>query len=315
MGHVCVIGGTRFFGRTLVKRLLGEGHKVTVLTRGRTGDDFGHTVSRLTADANDAAGLSEAVAHHEFDAVVHQMCYSPVAALAAAKAFQGRTGRLVMTSTIEVYTTVPGISAFAAAAELNPADHGYDVSLPWSDPHFADAHYGEGKRQAESALTDAAEFPVAFARAGHVLAEGEFTGRLAFHVDRVLAGRRIATHREPGRSSFVHADEIAGYLAWLSGSSVTGPVNASSPDQVSVRDLCAVIEAVSGTTAVIEELDDPTGDADLSPFSYPGDFGMVVEHEFSPIGAWLPEVVRREISGRTTSCPEGDRDTRVFSLK
>jgi nucleoside-diphosphate-sugar epimerase len=298
MGYICVIGGTRFFGRTLVKRLLGEGHKVTVLTRGRSGDDFGHTVSRLSADANDVAALSEAVARHEFDAVVHQMCYSPVAALAAAKAFQGRTGRMVMTSTIEVYTTVPDVSPFAAAAELDPADHGYDASLPWLDPDFAEAKYGEGKRQAESALTDAADFPVAFARAGHVLAEGEFTGRLAFHVDRVLAGARIATHRAPGRSSFVHADEIAGYLAWLSGSSVTGAVNASSPDAVSVRDLCAVIEDVTGRVAVIEELDDPAGDEDLSPFSYPADFGMVVEHEFSPVRAWLPEVVRREVSGR-----------------
>ncbi|SDI88043.1 Nucleoside-diphosphate-sugar epimerase [Actinokineospora alba] len=298
MGHVCVIGGTRFFGKTLVRRLLGEGHKVTVLTRGRSGDDFGHTVSRLSADANDVVALSEAVAGHEFDAVVHQMCYSPVAALAAAKAFQGRTRRLVMTSTIEVYTTVPGVRSFAAATELDPADHGYDVSLPWLDPDFAGAHYGEGKRQAESALTDAADFPVAFARAGHVLAEGEFTGRLAFHVDRVLAGSRIATHRAPGRSSFVHSEEIAGFLAWLSESSVTGPVNAASPDGLSARDLCAVIEDVTGRAAVIEEVDDPLGDADLSPFSYPTDFGMVVEHEFSPVRAWLPEVVRREVGAR-----------------
>ncbi|MBC6449338.1 NAD-dependent epimerase/dehydratase family protein [Actinokineospora xionganensis] len=298
MGHICVIGGTRFFGKALVRRLLGAGHKVTVLTRGRSGDDFGQTVSRLSADANDVAALSEAVAGHEFDAVVHQMCYSPVTALAAAKAFQGRTRRLVMTSTIEVYTTVPGIRPFAAAADLDPADHGYDVSLPWLDPDFADAHYGEGKRQAESALTDAAEFPVAFARAGHVLAEGEFTGRLAFHVDRVLAGARIVTHRVPGRSSFAHAEEIAGYLAWLSGSSVTGPVNASSPDGLSARELCAVIEDVTGRAAVVEELDDPEGDPDLSPFSYQADFGMLVEHEFSPVRAWLPEVVRREVSGR-----------------
>ncbi|CRK58562.1 Isoflavone_redu, Isoflavone reductase [Alloactinosynnema sp. L-07] len=299
MGNVCVIGGTRFFGKFLVRELMAHGHHVTVLTRGRTGDPFGETVDRLTADANDVDQLGAAVAGREFDTVIHQMCYSPVAALAAAKAFDGRVGRLVMTSTIEVYRDQPGVSAFAAEAELDPSNLGYDVSLPWHEPNFLDSMYAEGKRQAESALAQAASFPVAFVRVGHVLAEGEFTGRLGFHVDRVLDGGRIAAHRSPGRSSFGYAREIAAFLAWMGGVSLTGPVNACSPDGVSVRDLVSVIEDVTGRSAVFEEVDDVAGDADLSPFSYPADFGMSVGYEFSPVSGWLPEVVRREIALRT----------------
>src|SRR5262245_36271023 len=101
MAAVCVIGGTRFFGKAVVRRLVARGHDVTIVTRGRASDEFG--VRRRTADANDAAGLAAAVAGSEFDAVVHQVCYTPVAAVAATEAFRGRTGRLIMTSTMEVY--------------------------------------------------------------------------------------------------------------------------------------------------------------------------------------------------------------------
>ncbi|WP_436501200.1 NAD-dependent epimerase/dehydratase family protein [Actinokineospora sp. HUAS TT18] len=297
MGNICVIGGTRFFGKVLVRELMAHGHRVTVLTRGRTGDPFGDKVDRLTADANDVDQLSAAVAGHEFDAVIHQMCYSPVAALAAVKAFDGRIGRLVMTSTIEVYRDQPGVSGFAAEHELDPSMLGYDMSLPWHDSEFLGNSYAEGKRQAEGALAQAATFPVAFVRLGHVLAEGEFTGRLAFHVDRVLDGGRIAAHRSPGRSSFGHAREIAAFLAWMGGVSLTGPVNASSPDGMSAREFVSVIEEVTGRSAVFDEVDD-ADDPDLSPFSYAADFGMSVGYEFSPVSGWLPEVVRREVAQR-----------------
>ena len=34
MKKILVLGGTRFFGRKLVERLLKEGHDVTIMTRG-----------------------------------------------------------------------------------------------------------------------------------------------------------------------------------------------------------------------------------------------------------------------------------------
>lgn len=308
MATVCVIGGTRFFGKVLVRELLAQGHQVTVLTRGRTRDDFGDAVRRLTADANDAGQLSAAVAGTRFDAVVHQMCYTPVAALAAVKAFEGRTGRMVMTSSMEVYNRdtfrhhqpAPPMSTFALESELDPASYGYDLSLPWHDVEFLGRNYGEGKRQAESAFAQTtqsaqtAQFPVAFVRAAHVLSDrDEFTGRVRFLVDRILRGERMTSFRNPGRTSLIHADDLGRFLAWLALTDLTGPVNACSPEPVTVYDVCAPIEKAAGREAVIEELDAAAGDPDLAPFSCPADYGMspaLAERAgfpFTPTRDWL----------------------------
>jgi len=61
----------------VVRELLASGHQVTILTCGRSGDDFGDdfggAVHRLTADANDLGQLSKAMAGTEFDAVPNTM--------------------------------------------------------------------------------------------------------------------------------------------------------------------------------------------------------------------------------------------------
>ncbi|CAN7742153.1 NAD-dependent epimerase/dehydratase family protein [Paenibacillus sp. LjRoot56] len=44
---ILVLGGTAFFGRRLVRLLLGDGHDVTIATRGQTPDDFGDAVTRI----------------------------------------------------------------------------------------------------------------------------------------------------------------------------------------------------------------------------------------------------------------------------
>lgn len=304
MSTICVIGGTRYFGKIAVRNLLDLGHSVTILTRGRSGDDFGAAVDRITADANDVASLSKAVADHEFDTVVHQMCYSPLAAQAAVEAFTARSKRLVMTSTIEVYNRdtfrdrpPPEMSQFALERELDTSSYGYDLSLPWLEEDFADRNYAEGRRQAECLMAERALFPVAFVRVAHVLAEqDEFTGRFRFHVERILRGQRIASFRSPGVTSFVHANDMGAFLAWMTQSSLTGPVNASSHDGANVYDICAEIARAAGTEAWIEEVDDPRHDPDLSPFSFPADFAMSSSlatdagFTFSTVSDWLPRL-------------------------
>lgn len=43
---VLVIGGTRFFGISMVNALLENGHDVTVATRGNAKDNFGNSIHR-----------------------------------------------------------------------------------------------------------------------------------------------------------------------------------------------------------------------------------------------------------------------------
>ena len=307
MSDICVVGGTRFFGKLLVRRLLAEGHRVTVVTRGQTPDPFGDSVRRLRADVMRPGELAAAVAGERFDTVVHQMCYTPNAAVEAAEAFGDRVGKIVLTSTIEVYNAdtfrwripMPPLSPLAREDELDPAAYDFDTTLPWGDLDYLGANYGEGKRQAEAALVRTARVPVVLARVAHVLAaEGDFTGRFRFHLDRARAGQPVVAHTRPGRTSVVHADEAARFLAWAAASDVTGTFNVASPGSVDVYDICAAVDAATGLTTRVVEKADPAGDPDLSPFSCPADFGMSSEravslgHRFTPVAEWLPALAR-----------------------
>ncbi len=311
MADICVIGGTRYFGKVLVQQLLDDGHRVTIVNRGQTPDPFGDAVRRLRADVTVTGELTAAVAGERFDAVVHQMCYTPNAAVEVCEAFGERVGKIVMTSTIEVYNKdtfrgrfqAPPFSARAREEELDPADYDFDTTLPWYSPGYLDIHYGEGKRQAEAALTRTAKVPVLLARVAHVLAaEGDFTGRLSFHLDHVRGGQPVVAHMSPGRTSLVRADEAAGFLAWAALSEATGAVNVASPDTADVHDVCAAVESATGLTADVIEKEDPSGDPDLSPFSCPFDFGMASDrsaalgYPFTPIAQWLPTVTRSALA-------------------
>ncbi|GIH16875.1 NAD-dependent epimerase/dehydratase family protein [Rugosimonospora africana] len=65
---VLVLGGTNFVGRHIVRALLDERHRVTVLNRG-TNPVWGARVTQLVADRTDPASMSAAV-RAVFDAVV-----------------------------------------------------------------------------------------------------------------------------------------------------------------------------------------------------------------------------------------------------
>ncbi|MFE6227142.1 NAD-dependent epimerase/dehydratase family protein [Streptomyces sp. NPDC057854] len=310
MAEICVIGGTRFFGKLLVRRLLDEGHRVTLVTRGRTPDPFGTAVRRLTADVTRPGELAAAVAGERFDAVVHQACYTPAAALEAATAFGARAGRFVLTSSMEVYNAdtfrhripAPPMSAFAREDELRPEEYAYDTALPWHDLDFVGRNYGEGKRQAEAALVRHARVPVTIARVAHVLAAtGDFTGRLDFHLGRARTGEPVTAHARPGRTSLVHAPDAAAFLARAATGELApdgGVFNVASPDTADVYDVCAAVERATGKATAVVEKDDPAGDPALSPYSCPADFGvdparaLALGADLAPIRDWLPEIVR-----------------------
>jgi nucleoside-diphosphate-sugar epimerase len=284
--NVCVVGGTRYFGALLIDRLVAAGHHVTVVNRGRSSDSLPSSIRRLRADANDVDALGAVLDGQRFDVVVHQMIYSPVAALAAVAAFKGRTGRLIMTSTIEVYAGKSSPPGGWPERDLDPHKHRFELQLPWLDAQFADANYGRGKREAEAALIQNASMPVSIVRVGHVLALGEFTGRLDWFSERVRRGSAIA---DGPPSSYVHADDIAQFFAWLVEHPIDGVVNASSQPPLTPRDITAAIRGAGGTPTV-------EGVAELSPFHYEGPFVMstsrVAEsgYFFRPSLDWLAEL-------------------------
>ena len=291
---VAVIGGNRYFGRRLVAELRAAGAAVTVINRGSAPSPEG--VTHLRADRDDEAALRAALGGRHFDAVIDQVCYTPRQAAAAARVFAGRTARYVLTSTVEVYAELgrphgPALTEQAIDLDAQPVR----PELPWQEPGFLEAHYGEGKRQAEAVLHAAAPdagFAFVSVRTAHVLGGGDFTGRLAHYTGRIAAGQPILVHADPQPASFVHESEIARFLAWAAAAEFTGPVNAASQGALNARELAAALDPAARV-----EIGAPA-----SPFSFEQAYPMDTHRaqdlgfRFSRTADWLPGLQGVEVT-------------------
>jgi len=289
--EICVIGGSRYFGKRLIAKLTTAGARVSVVNRGSTPPPPG--VEHLLADRDDEAALLSALGDRSFDAVIDQVCYTPAQAAIAKRVFAGRTRRYVMTSTIEVYGSLHAERPLPESAVLPSS-----AELPWNPPESEEERYAEGKRLAEAVFLDGPAFPYVAVRTAHVLGGGteDFTGRLGHYVDRIRSGEPIAVHPGSRPSSFVEYEEIADFLLWAAGQEFTGPVNACSHGEFGVTELCELIAARVGREPVYGPV---AGEA--SPFSFAHYYGMDnsraerLGYRFGHSKDWLPGVVQQAV--------------------
>ncbi|WP_405496867.1 NAD-dependent epimerase/dehydratase family protein [Streptomyces sp. NBC_00096] len=268
MKKILVIGGSRYFGRHLVTLERDAGNEVTVLNRGSAAPPRG--VGHLVADREDEGRLLEALGERTFDVVFDQVCYTPRQAALARRVFAGRTGRYVMTSTMEVYDPAPPTPEALA--------------------------YAEGKRRAEAVLAQEPAFGHVAVRTAHVLGGGraEFTGRLAHYVERIAAGTPVAVHEAPYATSFIHHHEIARFLHWAGERDFTGTVNASSHGELDVLGLSGAVGAGVGREPRLRTV--PPGSV-ASPFSFDRAYAMdngraaALGFDFGRVTDWLPGAV------------------------
>ncbi|MGW7066865.1 NAD-dependent epimerase/dehydratase family protein [Streptomyces sp. NPDC054855] len=316
MQRICVIGGSRYFGKLLVQLLHAAGHQVTVINRGTTPPPTG--VEHLVADRDDEAALVAALGDRSFDVVVDQVCYTPVQAAIAARAFNGRSRRYVMTSTIEVYdpatSALPEVPAGTPIPELtvDPATWRVELDLPWHDTAYLEAHYAEGKRQAEAVFAQHHGFDFATVRSSHVLGGGpqEFTGRLAHYIEHITRGTEITVHARTLPTVFIHYRELADLLLWAAtATDFTGPLNACSDGPLDARALSAVIAAQTGAEALYRSVG--VGEP-ASPFSFDRHYAMSnarakeLGFSFSHTAHWLPDAVAEALdapSATTVAAP------------
>ncbi|MGW3145749.1 NAD-dependent epimerase/dehydratase family protein [Streptomyces sp. NPDC001177] len=290
--EVLVIGGNRYFGKRLIARLLAAGDRVTVLNRGSSAPPAGAT--HLVADRNDEKSLTEALGSRTFDVVVDQVCYTPRQAAVARRVFTGRTRRYVMTSTVEVYEYEDSVAP-VHETDVDPLTVSVDPELPWDEPEFLDAHYGEGKRQAEAVFATEPAFPFVSVRVAHVLGgNDDFTGRLQHYADRIRTGEPVLVPVVNHPATYIHVEEIADFLFWAAGEDFTGPVNAASHGTLTTEELCEAVAAhLPGGRTVFREVEV----GEVSPFSFFRSYGMDNSRAarlgfgFDKARRWLPRAV------------------------
>ena len=242
MKRILVLGGTRFFGRKLVELLVENGHDVTMITRGHSGNPFGNKVEHIIADRSNKEELAEKVDGRIFDVVYDNICYSPKEAYEFCEVFNGKINKLVFTSSMSVYE--------ADGNEKSEADfdsYTYEVRMGARE----DFTYGEAKRLAEATFFKYADFPVTAVRFPIVMGEDDYTHRLHFHIERILNEETIGFVNLQAEMSFIEATEAARFLMWAGKKSIEGPINATANGKIEMASLIHLIEKTVGKTAVI----------------------------------------------------------------
>jgi nucleoside-diphosphate-sugar epimerase len=299
--NILVIGGTRFFGKLLVQRLVLAGHHVTIATRGYAPDPFGARIERLRLDRRNETAMRAAFANARYDVVFDQMCYSPADAAIAVRALGGKVGRYVMTSTIDVYRGLLGKGAAALREQdLRVLAQPIDTRYPWHDPKRAVESYVAGKLQAEAYLYRDGSLPLATVRLAHVLGGPEdFTSRLAYYVDLVRQGLPLRYSNPQGAVSFMEAQEAADFLVWVGAQDFTGAVNAASGGALSARELHARVARLLGEEAAVQHVAPANAPGVLSPFDTAAPLVLDTSraeglgYRFSHTDEWLDDTIRQ----------------------
>jgi nucleoside-diphosphate-sugar epimerase len=206
--RVVIIGATGHVGGYLVPDLVGAGHEVVAISRGRQAlyreDPAWAEVERLTVDraAEDAAGtFGDRVAALGADVVIDMVCFTPASAAQLLDALRGTGTRLLMCGTIWTHGVLTAVPALE-----------HEDRTPWGD-------YGVGKAAIEDlVLAEAGRpdgVPSAVLHPGHISGPGwpviNPAGNLDLDVWRRLAtGERVVL---PGLGletvHHVHAADVA----------------------------------------------------------------------------------------------------------
>jgi len=185
---ILIIGGTRFLGYHITKRLLADDHEITLFNRGKTPDDFEKKVRRIRSDRYDPEAFSKAFRGEKFDVVIDMISYRPEDSQSAIRAFLGNVRHFFHISSAAVYTVTKDYPC-----PLKEED--FDRELyPKPQAHDEWWIYGYNKRKCEDVLQQAFKkhrFPVTMFRPPIIIGERDYTLRAYSYFIRIMDGEPL----------------------------------------------------------------------------------------------------------------------------
>src|SRR3954469_2038092 len=106
--RILVIGGTRFMGPQVVRRLVEAGHDITVFHRGETKTDL-PSVNRIYGDRRDLSSFAAEFKAFGPDVVLDMIPYTEEDARQLMQVFTGLVQRVVAVSSADVYRAYGGL--------------------------------------------------------------------------------------------------------------------------------------------------------------------------------------------------------------
>ncbi len=225
--RVLIIGGTRFTGPELCRRLMAAGHQVTVYHRGNHAGNIPSGVEQIPAPKNsprkaDHCYLREsapALRAVRADVVINMVAYRREDAQAFVEVFGGAAGRTVVPSSVDVYL---------AYGRIHGTEPGPIVPMPLHEESplrqkLSIHAEGYEKRWVEEVVMSAPDLPGTILRYPAIYGPRDY--RLYEWARRIL-DRRPALLLERGWSDFRFTHGYADDVALATKLAVENPVSA-----------------------------------------------------------------------------------------
>lgn len=300
---ILILGGTRFFGRHIARRLLEDGHEVTLFNRGKTADDFGDRVQRIRGDRYAYDEFCRQLRGKTFDAVVDMLAFKAEDSQAVIRAFEGKIGHFIHISTGSVYVVTKDFPC-----PLREEDFERELC----PPPKKDAEmwlYGYHKRRCEEVLREAFEkqaFPVMILRLPIVLGERDPTLRAYSYFLRIGDGSPVILP-DGGMNVFTHIyqDDIVRTVAsnLMNKTSFGQAYNLAMSEVMSLRSFVLKSADILGRRSVLidipwQVLEEAGLGTSFSPFSSRRPFVLSTEkakrdlnYASTPVETWLAKTI------------------------
>ncbi|MBN1891344.1 MAG: NAD-dependent epimerase/dehydratase family protein [Clostridiales bacterium] len=237
--NILVIGGTRYFGKHLVRYLLDEGHDVTIATRGLTPDVFGNEVKRIRLDRTDRNSVRNELSDREFEVTYDNINYSPYDTETILTCIH--TQRYIFTSSSAVYRGGRNLRE----EDFDP--YHYLIRMG----RRTDFDYGEGKRLSESVLFQNYKIESCAVRFPIVIGKDDYTRRLYSYVEHIARAEKMNVDNAEARFSMIESTQAGAFLAFLADRKETGPINAAARGHISVSEIIQMSEEILSKKAIL----------------------------------------------------------------
>lgn len=282
---ILVVGGTRFFGIPMVRRLLADGHDVTIATRGNADNPFRDHTRQIIMNRLDYESVNRALSGKHYDVIIDKIAYC-----------SNDVKNLLENVNCNKYIQMSSCAVYSNDHENIKEDEFIpeNEKLVWKD---RDEDYPEGKRQAERVALYYLDPPrCVFVRYPVVMGPNDYTGRLKFYVDHIQTGKPMYVDDMDRAMAYIHEEEAGEFIAHLINKDINGPVNGSSLGMISPKDMISYIEKRSGKKAVLDDAGDPAPYNGASDnISYDLSKALSTDFRFSNIDEWIYDLMGNKL--------------------
>lgn len=278
---ILVLGGTRYFGISMVQELIRQGHDVTIATRQRTKDHFGEAVQRIQIERTDPIQMEQALKGKRFDIVYDKIAYCSNDIKYAMDVID--CDKYIYMSSTSVYDP----------KTINTKEEDFDAlgkELIWCNrPDFP---YDEIKRQAECALWQkysdrnwiAVRYPF-------VIGKDDYTERMLFYVEHTMKSIPMNVDNLNSQMSYIRSDEAGKFLAFLAEKNIYGAINGSSGGTISLREIIEYVERKTGAKAIFSDTGDEAPYNGEPEYSINTDKAEKIGFRFSNLRDWIYDLI------------------------